>query len=130
VERRLFLGLLLANQILDAPLPPLIQARIDSLPEVKVLAGSVMNRFFERQKRPSGWEGGRVLLFQLRAMERSRDRARYFLRFFRGLDSAVTAEHRFVKRFSLLALFSHLRGLLARLRSPGTHPRRRLAKTD
>jgi len=108
VERRLYLGLYLACFILDAPLPLAIQTKISAMPRIKVLAAQVVESVFDDREQPATSEFVRQLAFQLKAMDRLGDRVLYFLRFFRRIDAAMTAERKFIKRFSFLSLSSRL----------------------
>ena len=74
IERRLYLGLLLANMLLDAPLPQVLEDKIKSSKEVQDLAQQAAEGIFfppsdEKQV-------GRLhrLLFKLRSLDRSTDR--------------------------------------------------------
>ena len=75
MERMLLLGLLLAHNLLGAPLPGPSQARLRAHPVVHVLAQEVQGRMFaEGEAAPS------MLLirrFHLAARERARDKVRY-----------------------------------------------------
>ncbi len=112
VERRLYLGLCLACFILDAPLPLAIQTEISGMPRIKILAEQVMENLFKSREQLNTSEFVRQLAFQLKVMDRLGDRVLYFLRFFRRIDTAMTAERRFIKRFSFLSLSSRLLKLL------------------
>ena len=76
-ERIVALGLLLAHDLLQAPVPAGLVGRARSLPAVRALAGRVCRRAFGgSDARPSGL---RDALFQLRARERPGDGLRYAL---------------------------------------------------
>ena len=67
--------MLLAHDLLGAPLPAPSQARLRAHPVVRVLAREVQERIFAEEEAPPG-----MLLirrFHLRARERMRDKARY-----------------------------------------------------
>ena len=72
-ERMLFLGLYLASDLLGAPLPEEIKAKIHSDPAVKSLATQVSERLF-REVPPGVLEGWR---FQVKMRDRLRDGCRY-----------------------------------------------------
>lgn len=92
VERRLSLGLLLANLVLDAPLPAAIQDRIDANKDVQMLAKQVVDRVFS----PPGAGTQRLdqLPFQLRSMDRGADRARYLRHIARTFFSGLKPQKR------------------------------------
>lgn len=75
-ERMLLLGLFLAADLLEAPLPAHVAHRVRADPAVRALAGPVRERLFSRDG-----SGGLLdlPLFYLRVRERLRDRARYCL---------------------------------------------------
>jgi hypothetical protein len=85
-ERILFLGLLLAHELLGATLPKEVQQRIQSDPTAKSLAVQVYRRLFSNENDPPG-KGKRFLffsesdLFYLRGRERCRDKLTYLLHF-------------------------------------------------
>ena len=74
-RRMLFLGVLLAKDLLDTPIPEEIRKEIESDPEVRKLATKVEEGLFNR----SGGSVGilKSSLFYLRIRERLRDRIRY-----------------------------------------------------
>ena len=74
-ERMLFLGLFLARDLLQAPLPEEICRRIHTDAVVKGLAAQVRQNLF-RDRPPGGFESA---LFHFRARERFRDGIRYSL---------------------------------------------------
>jgi hypothetical protein len=76
-RRMLHLGLLLAHEILDAPLPPDVLARIRADRAAHALARQVRDALFAPRHAPPGIVGRSV--FYLRMRERLRDRLRYGL---------------------------------------------------
>jgi hypothetical protein len=75
VRRMLHVGLLLARQIFDLPLPEKILASIDADPPVRNLVREAHTRLAEREVRVSGlFEKTR---FQVRSRERGRDKLRH-----------------------------------------------------
>jgi hypothetical protein len=75
-QRRLFLGLLLANEILGAPLPAAISHRLGKDPMVRQLTAEMRERLFCCEDGlPT--ENLKWHLFQCRLMERLQDRAQY-----------------------------------------------------
>jgi hypothetical protein len=77
-ERRLWLGLLLARDLLDTALPEEVWPRMQADPVVKSLAAQVCERLFrEADGQPGVFERS---LFDLKVMERRRDRVRSCLR--------------------------------------------------
>jgi hypothetical protein len=81
VERRLYLGLFLANRLLEAPLPKAIETKIHTTPHVKALAQQVVQRVFEGAEQPVRFPYLERFAFQLKAMDRMVDRGRYLWRF-------------------------------------------------
>jgi hypothetical protein len=81
IERRLYLGLLLANCMLKTPLPKVIETKIHDTPHVKVLAQQIMENVFDDTEQASRLPYLERFAFQLRAMDRMADRYRYLLRF-------------------------------------------------
>jgi hypothetical protein len=81
IERRLYLGLLLANGALGSPLPEAIETKIYSTPQVKALAKQVMEGAFDERERTSRFLDLERFAFQLRAIDRMADRGRYLQRF-------------------------------------------------
>ena len=77
-ERMLFLGLQLAKNLLDAPLPPDVGKIMAADHAVASLANGVERHLFTPELTPSGIRG--YFLFQLRARRRLRDKFNY-LRF-------------------------------------------------
>jgi hypothetical protein len=92
IERRLYLGLLLANCMLKAPLPRAIEIKIHNTPHVRVLAQQVMERVFDDTEQTIGFPYLERFAFQLRAMDRMTDRGRYLLRFADKIDIVATAD--------------------------------------
>jgi len=84
IERRLCLGLLLANCMLKTPLPKTIETKVYGIPHMKVLAQQVMKRVFDGTEQTAGFPYLERFAFQLRVMERMVDRGRYLLRFSMG----------------------------------------------
>ncbi|MBD2578885.1 nucleotidyltransferase family protein [Oscillatoria sp. FACHB-1406] len=76
-RRMLFLGLFLARDLLELPLPETILQQIEAEPEVKILAQQVSERLFDSVDRTE--KDGSKTRFHLLARERWRDRVRYFL---------------------------------------------------
>ncbi|MGE5374369.1 MAG: lasso peptide biosynthesis B2 protein [Bacteroidota bacterium] len=108
VERRLYLSLLLAKNIMEVPLPRHIEEKISSAPQVRALAKEAMDDLFDGQDRKTTLANFRLLTFQLKAMDRMADRFRYFLRFFKSLDSTMASRRKFIRSFSLFSLSSRL----------------------
>lgn len=108
IERRLYVGLQLARQLLDAPVPAVIQAKIDQMSNVKALALQVIESLFEQNDSQEKFLDIPQLRFQLRSMDRLADRFWYFLRFLNDIEAMITAERKLVRRFSLLSLSSSL----------------------
>jgi hypothetical protein len=101
MERRLCLGLILANCLLEMPLPETIKTKIHTVPHVKALARRVMERAFDGAEQASRFPYLEQFEFQLRAIDRVADRARYLLRFANGID--VAARRAFLKPLSFLS---------------------------
>jgi hypothetical protein len=76
-ERILFLGLLLAQELLEAPVPDELVSRARLDPAIQALKAQVYRQTFRAQD--SGPWGVRNALFHLRARERLRDGLRYAL---------------------------------------------------
>lgn len=85
-ERMLLLGLLLARDLLGAPIPATIGLRVRADRVIVSLARQVRARLFLEPEHGPGLFAG--ALFHLRARERRRDRLRYCLR----LATVTTAE--------------------------------------
>ena len=77
-ERMLFLGLLLAANLLEAELPEAVQSELKADAKVGVLVEDVVRDLFNRDLIPSGISG--YFLFQWKARRRLRDKLNY-LRF-------------------------------------------------
>lgn len=92
IERRLYLGLFLVNCLLKTPLPKAIETKLQTTPQVKVLAQQVMDRLFDDTEQTARFPYFERFAFQLRAIDRMADRGRYLLRFAHGRDSAPTAD--------------------------------------
>ena len=76
-ERRLYLGLRLANLLLNAPLPKTIQAAVQTDATVNALARQVVASIFDDTEQiPESLSFARIA-FELKTMERMMDRARY-----------------------------------------------------
>jgi hypothetical protein len=108
VQRRLYIGLLLANRLLGAPLPGAVEERINQAPQLKILAQHVIDGLFEQSKKTNRFLDIPELRFQLNSMDRLTDRFRYFLRYFNALETVVTTERMLVKPFSFLSISSPL----------------------
>ncbi len=78
VARMLFLGLVLARDLLGAALPGEVVRRARADPVVESLAAQIRAQLFSKPEIPSTL--GEMSLFHLRARERFRDRLRYCLR--------------------------------------------------
>jgi hypothetical protein len=78
-KRMLKLGLLLARELLGAPLPDEVSRELHSDSSVKALAAEVTKRLFEERTGAPGIVETSVLHLKMR--ERLRDRTRYCLRF-------------------------------------------------
>ena len=76
-ERMLLLGLLLAHDLLEAPVPEELVSRARAAPAVPALMSQVQRQLF-RERDNAPW-GLRNALFHLRARERLRDGLRYAL---------------------------------------------------
>lgn len=77
-RRVLSLGLILASELLEAPLPPEVWRTVRADPVVRTLAEQVQQRLFAQDTAASGvFEEARI---QLRMRERKRDKVRSFLR--------------------------------------------------
>ena len=76
--RMLFLGLLLAKDLLDAPIPEEVMKNVDADPMVGRLAQKVEARVFRRSNGSSGIL--RSSIFYLKARERLQDRIQYCVR--------------------------------------------------
>lgn len=85
IERRLHLGLFLANHLLNTRLPKAVETKIQTTPYVKALARQVVERVFDDTENSARFPYLERFAFQLRAMERMADRGRYLLRFANGI---------------------------------------------
>lgn len=118
ISRRLYLGLLLAHQLFDVPLPQLIQTELAQNPVVRALAKTAIETITDDSDTDESDTGFtpsqmRGMPFQLRSMERSTDRARYVISVL-GLFLAPTVEDRNMVR--LPAFFSPLYYLIRPVR--------------
>ncbi len=75
-ERMLLLGLSLANDLLDAPVPEAVLKSIEQDGTLSALVAQVRERIIDER---TGQEKARLSPFHLRAKERLRDRLRYVL---------------------------------------------------
>ena len=75
VRRMLLLGLFLASELLEEPLPPVIGREVLADASMKSLARRVLGNLFQDEASPSG--PSRSLLFHYRVRERRLDGARY-----------------------------------------------------
>jgi hypothetical protein len=74
-ERMLLLGLYVAHDLLDAKLPPHVEAQFEIDAEITMLAGQIYSRLFAEGSEASGMSG--YFLFQLKARRRLRDKFNY-----------------------------------------------------
>jgi len=81
IQRILFLGLFLANDLLTAPLPDRALNHIEKDPLVRVLADKIKIRFFRSAHSPGIFQS---CLFHLQAKEHITDRIRYCVRLAMG----------------------------------------------
>jgi hypothetical protein len=80
VERMVALGLILAHDVLAAPVPPQVLGWARALPPVEALAAQVRSGLFAEHEAGEDAESGlAVNWFLLRAMDSWRDRARFAL---------------------------------------------------
>jgi hypothetical protein len=126
IERRLYLGLLLANCLLKAPLPKTIETKIHTTPHVKVLAQQITEKVFDGTGQTAGFPYLEQFAFQLRAMDRMVDRGRYLLHVAKGIDTTATADRASVKPLSFHSLFFYLLRPLRLARTYSLSPLRRL----
>ena len=122
IERRLYLGLLLANYLLKTPLPKAIETKIHTTPHVKILAQQVMEQIFGDTEQTSGFPSFEQFAFQLRAMDRMADRGRYLFHFAMRMETATTADETFLKPISFPYLFSYLLRPLRLAKTYGLRP--------
>ncbi len=88
-SRMLFIGLLLARDLLGAALPQGVLRRIEDDPVARSLAEEVRERlFWEPGKPPENIDESMFVFFRLKMRERLRDRARYLIRM--ALTPSVT----------------------------------------
>jgi len=80
-ERRLYLGLLLANCLLKTPLPKAIKTAVHTNATIKTLAQQVVATIFDNTSQIPGPLTYRRLSFDLSAMDRMVDRGRYLQHF-------------------------------------------------
>ena len=92
IERRLYLGLFLANYLLEAPIPRTIETKIHTTSQLKALAQQVIEKVFDDTEQIVRFPYLERFAFQLRAMDRMVDRGRYLLRFTNGVDIAAKAK--------------------------------------
>ena len=104
VERRLYLGLLLAHSLLETPLPKAIETKLESMPQVRALAQQVIERIFDARELTTGAQNLDSLLFPLKAMDRMADRSRYLLH----LATPATRDRAIVKLPASLSLLYYL----------------------
>lgn len=97
IERRLYLGLHLANRMLNVALPKAIESKIQYTPQVIGLAQRVIESIFDGSEQVTRYPYLERFAFQLRAMDRIADRGRYLLRFINGFEIASKAERTFVE---------------------------------
>ena len=98
IERRLYLGLHLANSMLNVTLPQPIETKIHTTPHVVGLAQQVIESMFDGSEQTTRFPYLNRFGFQLRAMDRIADRGRYLLRFINGIEIALKAEQTFAKQ--------------------------------
>jgi hypothetical protein len=115
IERRVCLGLRLANLLLDTPLPPELEAKIQATPQVSLLATQVVDRLFDGAAQFGELPFLARLSFSLRAMDRLADRGRYLSRFLWGSVTPATADRAIVPLPSFPAVFDGWLGPLRRL---------------
>lgn len=113
ISRRLYLGLLLAHKLLDAPLPQSIQTELATDPVLQTLARTAIEAISAESETDSEQSHLSGLPFQVRTMDRTADRARYVASII-SLLLTPTAEDRNLLR--LPSFFSPLYYLLRPLR--------------
>ncbi len=128
IERRLYLGLLLAHCLLASPLPQAIEQKIQTTPRVKALAQQVIEKIFDETGHTEGEPHLERLAFQLRAIDRVIDRGRYLWRFAYGSDSPMPAGQAVVNPLSSLPVLSYLHRPLRLVKTYSLSPLRRLFK--
>ena len=97
IERRLYLGLLLADGMLNSSIPEAIGTKIHGTPHVEALAHLVAEWMFEDTDQTARFPYLERFAFQLRAFDRMADRGRYLLRFADGMDIAFRADRGLTK---------------------------------
>jgi len=117
-ERMLFLGLQLAGDLLQAPLPEAIRERARADTVATTLAGQVRHYLF-RGRPPDGLESA---VFQFRARERPRDGLRY------ALSLALTPTVADWRARAVPASLSFLYYLLRPIRLAGKYVRKLLSR--
>ena len=127
VERRLYLGLFLANRILEMPLSSEIEKKIYTVPFLGNLARQIIDRFFDDPSENVGPGRMSVLVFHLRVIDRIVDRGWYCLGFLKSLGHAIAAERGSMRSFSFLSWIFGLFDLGKRF---GRNRLRRLLKID
>ena len=114
ILRRLSLGILLAHELLDAPIPPQLAAQLAAEsatdPAVRTLCQNVVTTLFNESETELEQSDLAGLPFQLRSMERVGDRLRYLL-YIIGLLITPTSEDRTLLRLpnALSSLYYLLR---------------------
>ena len=93
ILRRLYLGILLAHELLDAPIPPQLAAESATDPAVRTLCQNVVTTLFNESETELEQSYLAGLPFQLRSMEHVGDRLRYVL-YILGLLITPTSEDR------------------------------------
>lgn len=76
-QRMLFLGLMLAHNLLGTPLPEVVWQKMQAEPMVELLAKQVDLRLFNKAN--GSYQDGKITRFHLTARERLVDKMRYFL---------------------------------------------------
>jgi hypothetical protein len=102
-RRMLFLGLCLAGELLDAPIPDAVLVRTRAEPYVRQLAEQVGDHLASDDRRFEG--NRRRMLFQLRMRERVSDRCRYVLHLATTPSIRDFESFRFPKYLSILYQF-------------------------
>jgi Uncharacterised nucleotidyltransferase len=92
IERRLYLGLLLASRMLGMALPEVIEAKIQTTTNVIGLAQQVTKNVFDDSEEIVQFSYLDRFAFQLRAMDRIADRGRYLFRFINGFEIVSKAK--------------------------------------
>jgi hypothetical protein len=128
IERRLYLGLFLANSLLKTPLPQVIATKLHTSPQVRVLAQQVIEGVFDDTDPTDKYPSIEWLAFHLRAMDRMVDRGRYLLHFVYMIATPAPADRAMVRLPSLLASFYYLLRPIRLATMYGLKPFRRLLK--